>query len=251
MRVGSGNFWQWLRRAGNLGTAGDATDVASARTALGLGSLAVKNTVATADIDNDAVTYAKIQNISAASRLLGRGSAGGAGDTEELTAGAGLLISTTTLLSAFGAALFHTQHTATAGTNGGGQTSGSYATRTMNTSVTNEISGASLSGNQLTNLPAGTYWMEVEASFGACDLCKIKLRNITDGSDVIIGRSCDAPAGQDNSTATLAGRFTLAGTKTLAIQGRVGTTNSTTGWGTACNFGDTEIYMDSKLWKIA
>jgi hypothetical protein len=36
-------------------------------------------------IANDAVTYAKMQNVSAASRLLGRGSAGGAGDPEEIT----------------------------------------------------------------------------------------------------------------------------------------------------------------------
>lgn len=36
-------------------------------------------------IANDAVTYAKMQNVSAASRLLGRGSAAGAGDVEEIT----------------------------------------------------------------------------------------------------------------------------------------------------------------------
>ncbi len=51
----------------------------------------------TADVINDSITYAKIQNISAASRLLGRGSAGGAGDTQELDLGAGLSISGTTL----------------------------------------------------------------------------------------------------------------------------------------------------------
>jgi hypothetical protein len=42
-------------------------------------------TVSTAKIANDAVTYAKMQNISATLRLLGRASAG-AGDPEELTA---------------------------------------------------------------------------------------------------------------------------------------------------------------------
>lgn len=48
-------------------------------------------------IPNDYITYAKIQNVSAASRLLGRGSAAGAGDVQELTVGAGLTISGTAL----------------------------------------------------------------------------------------------------------------------------------------------------------
>ncbi len=48
------------------------------------GSLAAKNTVATADIDNDSVTYAKMQNVSATDRILGRDTAG-AGDVEEIT----------------------------------------------------------------------------------------------------------------------------------------------------------------------
>ncbi len=48
------------------------------------GALAAKNTVNTADIDNDAVTYAKMQNVSATDRILGRDTAG-AGDVEEIT----------------------------------------------------------------------------------------------------------------------------------------------------------------------
>jgi hypothetical protein len=86
----------------------DAT-TADIRTTLGLGALAtqgdgdkgditVSATGATWTIDNDVVTYAKMQNISAASRILGRGSASGAGDTEEITVGAGLQMSGTSLI---------------------------------------------------------------------------------------------------------------------------------------------------------
>jgi hypothetical protein len=51
-------------------------------------------------VANQAITYAKMQNISAASLLLGRGSAGGAGSPQEITLGTGLSMSGTTLNAA-------------------------------------------------------------------------------------------------------------------------------------------------------
>jgi hypothetical protein len=53
----------------------DDADAAEQRTTLGLGDLAVKDTVATGDIDDNAVTFVKMQDISSA-HLIGRHSAG-------------------------------------------------------------------------------------------------------------------------------------------------------------------------------
>ena len=61
----------------------DIANAATARTNLGLAALAVLATVGTAQIDNDAVTYAKLQNVSATDKVLGR-STSGAGDVEEI-----------------------------------------------------------------------------------------------------------------------------------------------------------------------
>lgn len=76
-----------------LGVTGNATaDVASIAAANDAevlrrsGTAVAFGTVATAGIANDAVTYAKIQNVSATSRLLGR-STSGAGDVEEISLG--------------------------------------------------------------------------------------------------------------------------------------------------------------------
>lgn len=58
--------------------------------------------VVTAKILNAAVTYAKIQAVSAISKLLGRGAAAGAGAVEEITLGAGLTMTGTTLSASGG-----------------------------------------------------------------------------------------------------------------------------------------------------
>ncbi len=66
------------------------------------GDITVSGTGTAINVDNDAITYAKMQNVSAASKLLGRGDSG-SGDVQEITIGSGLTMTGTTLSSSGGA----------------------------------------------------------------------------------------------------------------------------------------------------
>jgi len=81
----------WLTVGANLTITGTTLDAsASGGVSDGdKGDITVSASGATWTIDNDAVTYAKIQNVSATDRLLGRDTAL-AGDVEELTVGGGI-----------------------------------------------------------------------------------------------------------------------------------------------------------------
>ncbi len=75
-------------------------------------------------IANDAVTYAKMQNVSAASKLIGRGDSG-TGDPQEITIGSGLTMTGTTLTasaSGLGTSNFVTRETPTGSVNGANTT---------------------------------------------------------------------------------------------------------------------------------
>lgn len=73
------------------------TSVGTAATTIATGA------VTTVKISDANVTYAKLQDVSAASKLLGRGSASGSGDVEEIALGTNLTMTGTTLAAIGGA----------------------------------------------------------------------------------------------------------------------------------------------------
>lgn len=150
----------------------------------------------------------------------------------------------------FASRLLHIRDEKADGVNGGTFTQAVWQTRVLQTVKTNEIAGASLAANQIT-LPAGTYFCIAEATAFEVNNNKAKLRNITDGADVIIGlNSYAGVAGADMDAALVSGRFTIADTKVLELQHRCLTTQAANGFGFAVSFGVIEVYADIKIWRI-
>ena len=135
------------------------------------------------------------------------------------------------------------------GTNGGTFTSGAWRTRDLNTVKTNEISGASLSANQIT-LGVGEYFLRATAPGRDCLKHQIKWRNITDSVDEITGRTA-AVQGGNESYISVSGRFSVSvGSKAFELQHICQSTRNSEGLGTAGNFGIAETYADVMIWKV-
>lgn len=145
----------------------------------------------------------------------------------------------------FESQLLHLRDEKAQNTNGGASVVGTQ-TRTLNTVKTNEITGASLSSNQIT-LPSGTYY--INAIMPAVNLGKTQayLYSVTDGSNEIIGMSLNSRYGEPGPN--VSGRFTTATTRVYEIRQYTESVNSS-GLGAQANQ-TTEVYTDVKIWKVA
>lgn len=134
------------------------------------------------------------------------------------------------------------------GTNGGPSVSGAWYKRTLNTVQTNTISGASLSSDQIT-LPAGTYWIEANAPAYWSNGHKIKLYNVSDSADVLIGST--ESSYQTMNRSFLHGAFTITASKTFEIRYRCEASKSPEGLGYPCSLGVIEVYTQVEIRKTA
>ena len=144
----------------------------------------------------------------------------------------------------------------TSGTNGNNNAtfaSGSWVTRILNTTIgTNTITNSSLSSNRFT-LPTGTYRILVTAPAFYVGYHKIKLANITDSTDTLIGTGeySQTSTYPSSTNSIIRGTFTITSSKTFEIQHRCSTTYNTSGaMGLASSFSVAEIYTQVELWKI-
>jgi hypothetical protein len=141
--------------------------------------------------------------------------------------------------------------TQSSATDGGTATSGSYAKRTLNTTVVNNISGCSLASSVIT-LGAGTYQVCAWAPHYKTDRAKSRLRDTTNSADLAVSNTGLASNSYFGSwVAVVATEFTLAGSTDIELQSRVQTTFASQGFGLSAGMGDDEIYSQILIRRIA
>ncbi|WP_419768587.1 phage tail protein [Arcobacter sp.] len=124
--------------------------------------------------------------------------------------------------------------------------------RDLNTIITNNIDGASLS-NRVITLPAGSFLISASATAGNCMLHRINLYNITDERIEIVGTqqrvttSNEAAQSDSNIKPSL---VTLTDSKNFRLD-HYRTLFPTSGnLGFAIGDGNVEIYAEVQIWKV-
>lgn len=140
----------------------------------------------------------------------------------------------------------------TSGTVGGTATTGSLQTLTLNTVVTNEITGASLGSNLIT-LPAGTYRINARSPFYRTNAAYIQIYNSSDTTEIEQGSNIySSSSSGDMEWAHAFAVFTLASSKDIAIRYRCTTTTGTSDLGNAKSYlGVVEVYTEVIIEKVA
>jgi|TARA_Y100000015_G_scaffold19719_1_gene19128 hypothetical protein len=150
----------------------------------------------------------------------------------------------------FGTQLLHVRDEKSTGTAGGTNSVGDQ-TRVLNTVVTNEITSASLSSNQIT-LPSGTYYIQSVAFAYETDMHRLFLYNTSDSSVVILGTSgFSNDTSQVLSPSFVKGRFTISSSKTFEIRHYTEKVASNVGLGINTADSRTNVYTDVQIWKVA
>jgi hypothetical protein len=170
---------------------------------------------------------------------------------QTFTAGQILTAAQVSTLQGYGAAMAIFTDSKASGADGGTATSGSWLTRTLNTTQYNNITACSLASNQIT-LTAGTYYFDCYGIAGQVTRHQAKLRNVTAGTDAIVGSSeCTIDASVAPTHSTVRGVVTITGSTVFELQHRVETTKTSTGFGIGNSFGLTMVFAEVVIRQIA
>jgi len=144
----------------------------------------------------------------------------------------------------------HVQDQKASGAQGGASAAATQNVRTLNTVVTNTITGASLATNQIT-LPAGTYRVWARAPAFNTNNHKIRLYNVTDAAVTAVGSSEYASSTYDGSSdSSIQGyRFTISGTKVFRLDHYTSLSRVSNGLGPTTGSGDIEVYAEVMVIK--
>lgn len=137
-----------------------------------------------------------------------------------------------------------------ANTAGGTATSGSFATRDLNT-LEGDRSFISLASNQFTLQP-GQYKIRCMAHAYNCNSHRALLYNATLSANTnLLGSTAYSnTTGNGQTYSFIVGQLLVTSQTAFEIRHRVQTTATTTGWGTASNFGIDEVYTVVEIEKI-
>ena len=150
----------------------------------------------------------------------------------------------------FESQLLHVRDEKANGTEGGSSSVGNN-TRELNTVITNEITGASLSSNVIT-LPSGTFYIIASAPSFRPNNHKLVLYNTSDAANTIVGTNGFAAGGYNGHTRSfVTGRFTIAAQKNFEFRHYFTLAKADNGLGILTNSGDIEVYTDVQIWKVA
>ena len=135
-----------------------------------------------------------------------------------------------------------------AGTDGGTFTAGAWQTRTLNTEVRDVSSLITLAANQFTPSVAG--WVEWSAPCFEGGNHQTRLFNVTDTLVTGVGSSEQVLSTGTTQSRSVGGAPVVAG-KAYRLEHQCGSTQNTNGFGSAANFGATEVYARVLFWRTA
>lgn len=149
----------------------------------------------------------------------------------------------------------HVRHETAAGTGGttgaGTFTAGAWQVRVLNTVLTNEIAGASLSANEIT-LPAGRYRIDASAPAWDVGAHKARLWDVTGAQVLVVGTNAwQSSADSILGLSHIRGTFTLTAQANVRIEHHAQTTANTLGLGVDTGItGVVEVHTDCVIEKI-